>query len=42
MAFLLANKLASRTLLATQLVQLITEAYQADKVGTRPATPSTC
>ena len=32
MAFLLANKLASRTLLATQLVLLISEAYQSDAV----------
>ena len=38
MAFLLANKLASRTLLATQLVRLISEAYQADPV--RPMLPS--
>ena len=42
MAFLLANKLASRTLLATQLIQLITEAYQADKVGTCAARLGPC
>ena len=39
MAFLLANKLASRTLLATQLVRLISEAYQSDAVRTSSAPP---
>ena len=32
MAVLLANKLSSRTLLGTQLMQLISEAYKADPV----------
>ena len=32
MAFLLANKLASRTLLSTQLQRLFNDAYQADPV----------
>ena len=32
MAFLLANKLASRTLLSTQLQQLFKEAYKAEPV----------
>ena len=33
MAFLLANKLASRTLLATQLQRLFNDAYTADPVS---------
>lgn len=32
MAVLLANKLSSRTLLGTQLMQLISEAYRDDPV----------
>ena len=37
MAFLLANKLASRTLLSTQLQRLFNDAYTADPVSPRGA-----
>jgi len=37
MAFLLANKLASRTLLSTQLQRLFNDAYQADPVRSQTA-----
>ena len=32
MSFMLANKLSSRTLLGTQLMRLISDAYRADPV----------
>ena len=39
MSFMLANKLSSRTLLGTQLMRLISDAYRADPVrGQRCAT----
>lgn len=38
MAVLLANKLSSRTLLGTQLMQLISEAYRDDPVCTSTKT----
>ncbi len=36
MAFLLANKLSSPTLLGTQLTRLITDAYSNDEVCSAP------
>ena len=36
MAVLLANKLSSRTLLGTQLMQLISDVYRDDPVSTLP------
>lgn len=43
MAVLLANKLSSRTLLGTQLMQLINEAYRDDPVRTQlPSSDNPC
>ena len=37
MSFMLANKLSSRTLLGTQLMRLISDAYRADPVRCLPS-----